>query len=99
MMIQVHPNGILAFDGDGKLQQSLAVGTESEWIVSSTILDPYIIILFNTGNISLYSASSESNQVLESRGELNGLDVSAVTLYSDKQGLLPLASPLLSGHK
>ncbi|KAI8851683.1 CPSF A subunit region-domain-containing protein [Chytridium lagenaria] len=90
-VVQVHPNGVLLLNSAGKNVQDIPIGNKDHWIVSSSILDPFIIILMNDGEIVLLRVDEETNDITIVH-ELKELGVSACCLFLDDNGgkLLPL---------
>ncbi|KAJ3087269.1 Cleavage and polyadenylation specificity factor subunit 1 [Quaeritorhiza haematococci] len=81
LVLQVHPNGILVLDSNLELIQVVDVGEEERWIVSCHIMDPYILLLMNVGDVMLYVA--DSSRTLRLCKEVKDAPISACCIYRD----------------
>ncbi|KAJ3275698.1 Cleavage and polyadenylation specificity factor subunit 1 [Borealophlyctis nickersoniae] len=81
-IVQVHPNGILLLDNNGIKMQELPIGEQDRWVVSCNVLDPYVLLLMNIGEVMLFVVEEET-RTLKMCQELKDLAISACCLYCD----------------
>ncbi|KAJ3154030.1 Cleavage and polyadenylation specificity factor subunit 1 [Geranomyces variabilis] len=86
-LIQVYQRGILLLDSDGRRTQDLPMG-ENEWITSCSILDPYILVLLNNGQVMLFTVDGESGSLRQCRGIIDQRVISACLYCDDRAGAL-----------
>ncbi|KAJ3215584.1 Cleavage and polyadenylation specificity factor subunit 1 [Dinochytrium kinnereticum] len=79
-VIQVHPNG--ASLKAGKKVQDSPIGNHDQWIVSSSVLDPYIILLMNDGDMILLRVDEDTREILIVH-ETKDQSISACCIYID----------------
>ncbi|KAI8928665.1 CPSF A subunit region-domain-containing protein [Entophlyctis helioformis] len=84
-IVQIHPNGILLLDSDGTKRQEVPVGDDDKWIVSASIVDPYILLHTNMGDLLLYMADKDVRQIKMKAAYSDEL-VATCCLYSDETG-------------
>ncbi|KAJ3329950.1 Cleavage and polyadenylation specificity factor subunit 1 [Blyttiomyces sp. JEL0837] len=96
-IVQVHPNGVFLLNAAGRKLQEVAIGDEDRWIVSASILDPYVMLLLNDGGAVLIVAETLS-RTLSIIYELKASGISAASLYCDETGgdLIPTVSQYAS---
>ncbi|KAJ3040299.1 Cleavage and polyadenylation specificity factor subunit 1 [Rhizophlyctis rosea] len=80
--VQVYPEGILLLDTEGKRLEELPVGGQDRWVVSCSIMDPYILVLMNVGEVALFVVD-EGSRALSTCPGLSGSPISACCLYCD----------------
>ncbi|KAJ3053431.1 Cleavage and polyadenylation specificity factor subunit 1 [Rhizophlyctis rosea] len=80
--VQVHLNGIIILAADGKRLEELPIGGQERWIVSCSILDPYILVLINTNEVALFIIDAHE-KTLSTLPPLAGSPISACCLYCD----------------
>ncbi|KAJ3160953.1 Cleavage and polyadenylation specificity factor subunit 1 [Geranomyces michiganensis] len=86
-LVQVHQRGIMLFDSDGTCTQNLPMG-ENEWITSCSILDPYILVLLNIGQIMLFTVDATSRSLRQCRELKDQVVISACLYCDDRAGAL-----------
>ena len=59
LIAQIEPNNIYLLDSDGKKVNEHAVGSDEVWIVSASILDPFILVLTNLGELTLFQVTDD----------------------------------------
>ncbi|KAI9205850.1 CPSF A subunit region-domain-containing protein [Polychytrium aggregatum] len=85
LIVQVYPGGILLLDDTARLVAETTISTSGTRIIFAKILDPYIAVLNNRGNMALYQVN-ELSKTLQLCGSLTGLGVTCCTLYLDGCG-------------
>ncbi|KAJ8329492.1 mRNA cleavage and polyadenylation factor subunit [Batrachochytrium dendrobatidis] len=90
IIVQVHPNGVILFDFKGTKLQEMRVGDDDIWVISCSFMDPYAMLLMNTGHIVLLSLDETTHQITQI-SEYKKRLVSTFSLYCDPTGgtLLP----------
>ncbi|KAJ3193589.1 Cleavage and polyadenylation specificity factor subunit 1 [Irineochytrium annulatum] len=83
-ILQIHPNGILLFDSSGKKVREEAIGNDDQWIVSSSIADPYVLLLMNVGDALLVQV--DEGGAIKTINELKDNAISACCIYADDSG-------------
>ncbi|TPX40593.1 hypothetical protein SeMB42_g03452 [Synchytrium endobioticum] len=82
VVLQVHPNGVNVLDSHANLLQSLPIGDDDSWIVSAHIVDPYLLLLMNTNQISLLKMD-EIHRQLSIHKDLKDIPIVTASLYCD----------------
>ncbi|CAG8616381.1 1335_t:CDS:10, partial [Acaulospora colombiana] len=88
-ILQVYANGVRLFDQDGKLTQLIE---NDGVIVFASIVDPYVLLLFDDGNINLMKAdeSSRSFDFRPPPTQINEIPTVSCCIYRDDTGLFSL---------
>ncbi|KAJ3110285.1 Cleavage and polyadenylation specificity factor subunit 1 [Phlyctochytrium bullatum] len=86
-VVQVQPNGVLIINSAGKKVQDIPIGNNDEWIISSSVQDPYIVLLLNDGTLMLLKIDPDSKEITIVH-ELKGASVSACALFVDEHSKL-----------
>ena len=63
IIVQIEPNRIILLDSDGKRLKEKSIGDDELWIVSASILDPYIQVLTNSGRVHVFQVTDEKEIV------------------------------------
>ncbi|KAJ3417096.1 Cleavage and polyadenylation specificity factor subunit 1 [Chytridiales sp. JEL 0842] len=95
MILQIHPNGVLLLNAEGKKKFSLPIGDEDTWIVSCSVADPYIVLMLNIGDVLMLKVEDSYKQVAIIKS-LRDTAISSVSLYVDlpQNRKLPLVGEL-----
>ncbi|KAK9727894.1 mRNA cleavage and polyadenylation factor subunit [Basidiobolus ranarum] len=90
-VVQVYSSGIRLLNAEGKLTQLVPVGNNSldTYIVAANIIDPYIIVLYSNGKVTLLKADPKSKDVtvFQIPTHINQTPISSCCLFSDNQRL------------
>ncbi|KAI8825062.1 CPSF A subunit region-domain-containing protein [Fimicolochytrium jonesii] len=84
-IIQVYPRGVFVLDTDGQKIEDMPFGHEDRWIVSCSILDPYVMLLTNFGEVVLFTLDEET-RTLRLHKELADSPVVSCCMYRDNSG-------------
>ncbi|KAJ3211452.1 Cleavage and polyadenylation specificity factor subunit 1 [Entophlyctis luteolus] len=84
-IMQVQPNGVLLLDFKGQLIQNLEIGDDDTWIVSCSVVDAYVVLLMNVGDLVLLRAS-ESDRALSIVLEKKDVAVTSASVYCSEKG-------------
>ncbi|CAG8591653.1 23817_t:CDS:10, partial [Racocetra persica] len=109
-ILQICGHGLRLLDQDGKLVQMIPTQDDSETssIVFASIVDPYILLLFDTGDIKLLKADDKSKNIdfYSQPSSINDIPTASCHIYRDDTDLFalvkdvtPLASPIDSKAK
>ncbi|KAI9088335.1 CPSF A subunit region-domain-containing protein [Phlyctochytrium arcticum] len=82
MIVQVYAQGIEVLDADGMSIENIPFPEEDGNIVACSILDPYVLIISNTGGMILYAVNLEQKSLYLCRKLTDG-PVAAACLYTD----------------
>lgn len=63
LIVQIEPNRIILLNSDGKRVKEQSIGDDDMWIVSASILDPYIQVLTNSGRVLVFQVTDEKEIV------------------------------------
>ncbi|KAG9306400.1 hypothetical protein G9A89_018283 [Geosiphon pyriformis] len=94
-IVQVHSGGLYLLDGDCKEKQLLPMAEDSEKgsIVFASIVDPYVLLLFQNGDITLLKADEKTNDIdFYQPSTINdkGIPIESCCLYRDDTALFAL---------
>ncbi|KNC97783.1 cleavage/polyadenylation factor CFT1 [Spizellomyces punctatus DAOM BR117] len=91
--VQVHPRGIIVLDSDGTRTQEIPISEDDRWIVACSIVDPYVLVLMNVGEVMLFVMDPHTRD-LQMCQELKDIGITAACLYCDDTSgsLLPTIS-------
>ncbi|KAI8813010.1 CPSF A subunit region-domain-containing protein, partial [Cladochytrium replicatum] len=85
MIVQVHLDGMVLLNAEGDRLHDLALGNgRDQWVVYCSIVDPYILVMFNDGALTLVEAKASSKSLSlchELKSEDNS--IMACCLYTD----------------
>ncbi|TPX54847.1 hypothetical protein PhCBS80983_g05700 [Powellomyces hirtus] len=87
-IVQVHQRGILVLDSDGTRTQELPIGDNDRWIVSCSILDPYVLVLLNVGEVILFSVNGAARSLRMCQELKDSLIASCCLYCDDRSGTL-----------
>jgi cleavage and polyadenylation specificity factor subunit 1 len=60
VIVQIEPNKIILLNIEGKRIKEKVVGDDDMWIVSASILDPYMQILTNSGKLFVFKVTTQN---------------------------------------
>ncbi|CAG8596773.1 4454_t:CDS:10 [Cetraspora pellucida] len=94
-LLQICGHGLLLLDQDGKLVQMIPTQDDSETTSSiefASIVDPYVLLLFDTGDIKLLKADDKSKNIdfYSQPSVINDIPTASCHLYRDDTDLFAL---------